>query len=178
LLGWSPLQMALALLPAGLLVAFGAPRAGGQVGRFGAGRMTAAGLASLLVGYLLFLRVDVHSDYLSIMLPSVLFLGVGFALAFPALNIAATTGVADDEQGLASGLVQSSFQIGSAVVMAAVTAVITQSRAVGDDSARAVLASYYPGLGVVAGVAALGLVIALSGAGKISNPASLPSRDR
>ena len=49
------------------------------------------------------------------------------------------------------------------------TAVITQSRVAGDDSARAVLASYYPGLGVVAGVAALGLVVALSGARKRYN---------
>jgi predicted MFS family arabinose efflux permease len=164
LLGWSPLQMALALLPAGLLVAFGAPRAGGQVNRFGASRLVAAGLAALLVAYLLFLRVDVDSGYLASMLPSVLLLGVGFALAFPSLNIEATAGVSDDEQGLASGLVQSSFQIGSAVVMAVVTAVITQSHVAGDDSARAVLASYYPGLAVVAGTAALGLVVALSGA--------------
>jgi hypothetical protein len=124
----------------------------------------AIGLAALLGAYLWFLRIDIHSGYLASMLPSVLLVGVGFALAFPALNIEATAGVSDDEQGLASGLVQSSFQIGSAVVMAVVTAVITQARVPGDDSAHAVLASYYPGLGVVAGAAALGLVVALSGA--------------
>jgi len=163
LLGWSPLEMALALLPAGLLVAFGAPRIGGVVGRFGANRLVAAGLASLLVGYILFLRIDVGSDYLTTILPSVLLLGLGFVLAYPSLNIEATAGVADDEQGLASGLVHSSFQIGTAVVMAVVTAVITQARTAGDNSAEAVLASYYPGLGLVAGVAALGLVVALSG---------------
>jgi MFS family permease len=164
LLGWPPLKMALALLPAGLLVAFGAPRAGRLVNRFGAGGLVAAGMAALLVGYLLFLRIDLQSGYLSTILPSILLLGVGFALAFPALNIAATNGVADEEQGLASGLVQSSFQIGSAVVMAAVSAVISQARTPGDDSAASVLASYRPGLALVAGVAALGLVIALSGA--------------
>jgi predicted MFS family arabinose efflux permease len=165
LLGWSPLEMALALLPAGLMVAFGAPRMGGLVNRFGSRRLVAAGLASLLAAYLLFLRVGAEPDYLAAILPSVLLLGVGFALAFPSVNIEATSGVDDSEQGLASGLVQSSFQIGSAVVMAAVTAVITQARPAGDDSAAAVLASYYPGLGLVAGVAAVGLVVALSGSG-------------
>jgi MFS family permease len=160
--GWSPLQMALALLPAGLLVAFGAPRAGGLVNRFGAGRLVTAGLSALLLGYLLFLRIEVDSPYLAGILPSVLLLGIGFALAFPALNIQATNGVADHEQGLASGLVQSSFQIGSAVVMAAVTAVITQAQA-GDTSVQGVLASFRPGLAVVAGVAGLGVVITLAG---------------
>lgn len=164
LLRWSPLQMALALLPCGLLVAVGSPRAGSLVNRFGARRLIALGLASVLLGYLLFLRIDVQANYAAAILPSVLLLGVGFALAFPSLNIEATAGVADEEQGLASSLLQSSFQIGSAIVMAAVTAVITQASVVGDESARAVLASYYPGLGLVAGVAALGLVIVLSGA--------------
>lgn len=162
--GWSPVEMALALLPAGLLVAFGAPRTGRLVTRFGANRLVAGGLASLLVGYLLLLRVDIDSGYLAVILPSVLFLGLGFAFAFPAVNIEATSGVTDDEQGLASGLVQSSFQIGSAVVMAAVTAVITQARDLSDESPRAVLASFHPGLWLVAGVAALGLATALSGA--------------
>ena len=162
LLGWSPLRMALALLPAGLMVAFGAPRAGGLVSRFGAGRLVSAGLASLLVGYLLFLRIDVRADYLTNILPSVLLLGLGFALAFPSLNIMATAGVSDEEQGLASGLVQTSFQVGGAVVLAAVTAVI-QAGSGADTTASGVLASYRPALALVTGVAALGLVLSLAG---------------
>jgi hypothetical protein len=53
-----------------------------------------------------------------------LFAGLGFALAYPALNIQALSGVRDDEQGLASGLVGSSFQIGGAIVLAITTAVL------------------------------------------------------
>ena len=45
-----------------------------------------------------------------------LLIGIGFALGFPALNVAATAGVADHEQGLASGLVNTSFQVGGALV--------------------------------------------------------------
>src|SRR5205085_9636078 len=52
------------------------------------------------------------------------FAGLGFALAYPSLNIQALSGVRDDEQGLASGLVGSSFQIGGAIVLAITTAVL------------------------------------------------------
>jgi hypothetical protein len=56
-----------------------------------------------------------------------LLLGVGFALAFPSINAQATAGVAEHEQGLASGLVNTSIQIGGAVVLAVVTAILGNS---------------------------------------------------
>jgi MFS family permease len=161
LLGWSPLVMALAFLPAGLIVAFGGPRTDRLVDRFGTGPVIAAGLALFVPGYALFLRIGEHPAYLAVILPTMLLLGAGFALAFPALNIQATSGVSDDEQGLASGLVQTSFQLGGAVVLAAVTAVVA---ARGGETARtphAVLSGYYPALAVVTGVAALGLLTAV-----------------
>ena len=53
--GWSALEMALAFLPAGLVVAFGAPRSGDLVERFGLNRVIAAGMSSFVVSYALFL---------------------------------------------------------------------------------------------------------------------------
>jgi sugar phosphate permease len=53
-----------------------------------------------------------------------LLLGLGFALCFPSINAQATAGVADHEQGLASGLVNTSLQIGGAVMLAVISAVI------------------------------------------------------
>ena len=156
LLGWSPLSMALAFLPAGLIVAFGGPRAGALVNRFGAAPVVTAGLTSLALGYALFLRIDVHPNYPLLILPSMLLLGLGFALAFPALNIQATSGVADDEQGLASGLVQTAFQVGGAITLAVVTVVIGANTH-GTTSA-ATLAGYRPGLVLVLGVALAGVV--------------------
>ncbi|HVV19599.1 MAG TPA: MFS transporter [Pseudonocardiaceae bacterium] len=163
LLGWSPLVMALAFLPAGLLVAFGGPRTGALVNRFGSPRIVVAGLISLFAGYALFLRVGVVPDYPVMILPSMLLLGLGFALAFPALNIQATNGVADDEQGLASGLVQTAFQVGGAITLAVVTAVISASTT-GTRPAQ-VLAGYHPGLVLVTCVALAGVLatLALSG---------------
>jgi EmrB/QacA subfamily drug resistance transporter len=160
LLGWSPLVMALAFLPAGLLVAFGGPRTGALVNRFGSAPVVVTGLVSLFAGYALFLRVGIVPNYPAMILPSMLLLGVGFALAFPALNIQATSGVGDDEQGLASGLVQTAFQVGGAVTLAVVTAVISASTT-GNRPAQ-VLASYHPGLVLVACVALAGVLVTLA----------------
>ena len=57
------------------------------------------------------------------MLPTFLLAGIGFALAFGPLNVAGTSGVAPEEQGLAGGLLNTSFQFGGALVLAVVTAV-------------------------------------------------------
>jgi EmrB/QacA subfamily drug resistance transporter len=163
LLGWSPLEMALAFLPAGLLVAFGGPRTGGLVNRIGSSRVLVLGALSFVPGYALFLRIGPEPHYVSVVLPSILLIGLGFALSFPAFNIQATAGVADHEQGLASGLVQTSFQVGGAVGLAVVTAVVAANGEATAGTPGAVLDSYYPALAVVTGVAALGLAIALSG---------------
>jgi MFS family permease len=153
-LGWSAIHTALAFLPAGLLVAFGAPRIGGLVDRFGTSRIIAAGAVAFVAGYALFLRV-VAVPYTLTVLPTMLLLGLGFALCFPSLNMQATMGVADHEQGLASGLVNTSFQVGGALVLAIVSAVASGS---GD-----IVDLYRTAIGVVAGVAVLGLVVALAG---------------
>ncbi len=121
--GWSALQMGLAIFPAGLLVAVLAPRVAPLVTRFGVTRLILVGLSSTAVAYALFLRVDLDSSYLSSMLPTFLLAGVGFGLAYGPLNIAATNGIAAQEQGLAGGLVNTSFQFGGALVLAVVTAV-------------------------------------------------------
>ncbi|BCB84006.1 hypothetical protein Psuf_013190 [Phytohabitans suffuscus] len=156
-LGWSPLAMAMAFLPGGLIVAFGGPRTARLVNRFGTGRVVAAGLVSFMAAYLLFLRIDGEPRYAGVILPTMLLLGLGFALAYPSLNIQATAGVADDEQGLASGLVQASFQVGGAIVLAGVTAVI----ATAEPARGTVPDSFYPAIWLVTATAAFGLAVTL-----------------
>jgi hypothetical protein len=70
--------------------------------------------------------------------------------------------VADHEQGLASGILQTSFQVGGAVVLAAVTAVI-DVRGAGRVVSAPTLAAYRPALGVITGVAVAGAAVALTG---------------
>jgi predicted MFS family arabinose efflux permease len=155
--GWSALETALAFLPAGMLVAFGAPRIGPLVDRFGTSRLIALGALSLLAGYALFLRLDGTPSYVGLMLPTMLLLGIGFALTFPATNIQAVAGVADHEQGLASGLLNTSFQIGGAVGLAVISAVVSSG-----GGGAPTLDDFQSAIPVVVGVAVVGLAIAAS----------------
>jgi len=156
--GWSPVETALAFLPAGILVAVGSPRIGPLVDRLGAPRVIALGTAATAIGYALVLRFDAEAQYLTVLLPTMLLIGIGLMLLFPALNIQATMGVANHEQGLASGLVQTSFQIGGAIGLAIVTAVVSTGSAEGD-----VFGAYHTAVGVALAVAALGLLVAIVG---------------
>src|ERR671937_194341 len=69
LLGWSALETALAFLPAGLIVAFGAPRVGPLTDRYGTERLLVIGALAFVIGYALFLRIDDGSSYVLVMLP-------------------------------------------------------------------------------------------------------------
>ncbi|MBT2519435.1 MFS transporter [Arthrobacter sp. ISL-28] len=164
-LGWSPLGMALALLPTGLLVASSAPFGDRLIDRFGAPRLILTGLAALTLGYVLFLRVGTAPNYMTDILPSVLLLGVGFALAFPSINVQATAGIQNSEQGLAAGLIQTSTQVGAALVLAVTTAIVSghgsPSEAGGAVDAAAMLEQYRPGLILSAAVALAALLIAV-----------------
>jgi EmrB/QacA subfamily drug resistance transporter len=176
---WSPLVTALAFLPAALIVALGSPRTGAIVDRFGTGPTVAAGVVAHVAAYALFFQVDARSNYLTSVLPSMVLLGIGFMLAFPALNIQATSGIPDSEQGLAGGLLNTFVQIGGAIVLAVVTAVVTASGGA-DVSAAALLAAFRPALSVIAGVSVVGLLVAASGlvrrrrtvAGPVPEPAT------
>jgi predicted MFS family arabinose efflux permease len=168
--GWSPVETALAFLPAGLLVAVGSPRLGSLVDRLGTPRVIAIGAAASFAGYALVLRFDAIPDYAAVLLPTMLLLGIGFMLLFPTLNIQATSGVADHEQGLASGLVQSSFQIGGAMGLAIVTAVVS-ARAGESADPDVLLGAYRTAVWVTVAVAAVGLVVALGGLARERRPA-------
>ncbi len=108
--GWSALATALAFLPAGVLVAAASTRMGPALDRFGPPRIIAVAFVCLAAGYAWFLRIGPAPDYPAVILPSVLLIGAAFGLGFSSLNIQATAGVADQEQGLASGILQTSFQ--------------------------------------------------------------------
>ncbi|MFF7451705.1 MULTISPECIES: MFS transporter [unclassified Streptomyces] len=163
LLGWSALHTALAFLPAGTLVALSATKVGAVIDRFGTPRLIVAGFALMVVGYLLFLRIDLDPDYAAVILPTMLLVGAAFALTFPSLNVQATNGVDEHEQGMVSGLLNTSVQVGGALFLAVVAAVLTANAPAEGASRQAVLDSYLPGLTVVTGIAVAGLLISLTG---------------
>jgi MFS family permease len=157
-LGWSPLQMGLGLLPVGLMVAGSSVFSDKLVDRFGTARIIAVSLTVMAVGYLAFLRLDTSPSYLTMILPAVLLIGIGW-IGFPAINIQATNGIDDDEQGLAAGVLQTSMQVGAAVVLAITTAIIATDADV-TASPQAALASYRPGLVFAAAVSIVGALVA------------------
>jgi hypothetical protein len=112
-------------------------------------------LASTAIAYALFLRIDVRSSYVTEMMPTFVLIGVGFTLAYGPLNIAATNGIDPEEQGLAGGLVTTSFQLGGAVVLAIVAAVNTATTST--SSPQAVLDGFHAALLVPVAVAILGM---------------------
>jgi EmrB/QacA subfamily drug resistance transporter len=172
--GWSPLETGLAIFPGGLLVALLAPRIAPLVMRFGIRRLITAGLASTAVAYALFLPIGLDSGYATAMLPTMVLAGLGFALAYGPLNIAATNGVAAHEQGLASGLVSTSFQFGGALVLAVVTAV-NNAYTGADGSPQALLDGFQAAIVVPVIAAGLGVVVTALRVGTRVQPGAEPA---
>jgi len=160
---WSAIGTALAFLPAGVIVAVLSMRTAGLLSRFGTEGLIATAFVALVAAYGLFLRAGVTPDYPAVMLPTVILVGVAFGFGFSALTVSATSGVRNEQQGLAASLFQTSFQVGGAVVLAVVTAVVEAGGGNTITSPAAVLAAYRPALYLIAGVAVLGLAAALSG---------------
>lgn len=98
--------------------------------RFGAHRLVLPGLAMIAAGLLLFARVPVHGSYWTDSLPSMLLMGLGVGVCFPALATLAMSGATPADAGLASGLINTTTQVGAAVglaVLATLSATRTQS---------------------------------------------------
>jgi EmrB/QacA subfamily drug resistance transporter len=168
--GWSALETGIAIFPAGLLVALISSRVALLVGRFGTTRLIVTGLALISVAYALFLPIGLNSSYQFAMLPTFILSGIGFGLAFGPLNIAATMGVPAHEQGLAGGLINTSFQFGGALVLAVVTAV-NNANTGHDGTKQALLDGFHPAL-VVSLVAALGGLLVMTVRGRASRVAA------
>jgi Na+/melibiose symporter-like transporter len=166
-LGWSPLETGLAFTASSLVTAVVGPRAGALASRVGADVLALAGGIATLGASLVLLRIGTTTD-LPVILTARLLAGLGFALAYPSLNIQALSGVRDDEQGLASGLVGSSFQVGGAIVLAITTAVLVGAA---PDHATAVQTVSGFKAGIYVTVAANGLLILVSTSGLLAERA-------
>jgi len=128
-LHFGPLDAGLAFLPMSLTIMACATQAGGLVARFGAGPVLATGLALMAAGLALFGGISVNGSYISdFLLPSLL-TAIGIGLSIVPSTIAATATVAPGEAGLASGLVNTSRQMGGALglaILASLAALFTR----------------------------------------------------
>jgi EmrB/QacA subfamily drug resistance transporter len=164
-LGYSPLEIGLAFLPANLIMAaFSIGLSAKLVMRFGFRAPLATGLGLAAVGLLLFTRAPVDGTFVVDILPSMILLGLGAGMAFNPVLLAAMSDVAPEEAGLASGIVNTSFMMGGAVGLA-VLASISASRTAnlldaGESQASALTGGYHlaflVGALFAAGAAAIG----------------------
>src|SRR3954471_17186156 len=160
-LGWGPLKPGLVFMSSSLVTATVGPRAGALATRLGTTPILLAGSVALVGSSIAFLDIGLSSNY-AVIVGSRLLAGLGFGLAYPTLNIQALTGVRDDEQGLASGLVGSSFQLGGAIVLAIATATIL-AHTPADATAAQTVHAFTAGTSVSAAAALLLIAIAVAG---------------
>ncbi|MGW0485475.1 MFS transporter [Nonomuraea sp. NPDC003214] len=159
--GWSSLQTGLAMLVIGMDTVLAPTLTPRLVNRFGNARVLFGGLVVAALGYALFLPIGMDWTYAA-MLPTMLLLGLAFSLAYGPLTMAATDGVAEHEHGLASGLLYTAFQFGTALGLSAVTAVSVAALG-GAATPEAALDSLRLALLVPVGAAVAGVVIAAFG---------------
>ncbi len=118
-LGYSPLEVGLAFLPANLIMAaFSVALSAKLVMRFGIKPPLSIGLGVAALGLLLFARAPVAGNYVIDVLPALILLGCGAGVAFNPLLLAAMSDVEPQDAGLASGLVNTAFMMGGALGLA------------------------------------------------------------
>jgi EmrB/QacA subfamily drug resistance transporter len=163
-LGFSPIQAGLAFLPFTAGIVIGAGLAQRLVPRLGAREVPLIGMALAVAGLLLFLRLEPDGTYLSDLLPGIILVSIGMGLTFVPITLIATSGMPADDAGLASGLFNTSQQIGGALglaILSTLAASATTSSLAGDtgrptqaDEAQALVDGFH--------VAFLGSAIAVA----------------
>jgi hypothetical protein len=119
-LGYGPMEVGLAFLPANLIMAlFSLGLSAKLVMRFGIRLPLAVGLAFAACGLLLFAHASEHGHFVRDILPSMILLGVGAGVAFNPVLLAAMNDVGPSESGLASGVVNTAFMMGGSLGLAA-----------------------------------------------------------
>jgi predicted MFS family arabinose efflux permease len=166
--GFDPIQTGLAFFPMAVGVVVGAQLAGRGTVRFGAGPLLALGMALICAGLLLFARAPTDATFWVDIFPVSLLPALGIGLAFVPVTIAAMAGSAPHESGLASGLVNTSRQVGGSLGLAVLATIATARTAdlAGHVALRPALASGFHHAFVVGGV--------IAGVGAITSAFLLP----
>ena len=124
-LGFSALKTGVAYLPLTLTLIGASGVASRLVDRFTPKPVLVAGVLISVGGFVLLTGLSAHSAYGSHVLPAMILLGVGLGLSFVAVTIAGTSGVASEDSGLASGLLNTTQQVGGSIGLAIMTSVAT-----------------------------------------------------
>jgi predicted MFS family arabinose efflux permease len=124
-LGFSALKTGVAYLPLSLTLIGASAVASRFVGRFTPKPIRVAGLLISTGGFVLLTSVSGRGDYASHVLPAMIILGAGMGMSFVPVTIAGTTGAAPGDSGLASGLLNTTQQVGGSLGLAILSSVAT-----------------------------------------------------
>jgi EmrB/QacA subfamily drug resistance transporter len=164
-LGYSPLKTGVAYLAVAGTSIIWANVAAQVVNRMGVKPTLVFGMAMMTVGLLYFTQVSVGGSYWSDLFPGFLIIGLGLPFAFIPITIAAVAGVRHQEQGLASGLINTTQQIGGALGIAVLSTVAnttaTSDQAAGVPVPEALTHGFQNAFWVGVGVAAAGVLVSL-----------------
>jgi EmrB/QacA subfamily drug resistance transporter len=166
ILGYNPLEVGLAFLPT--TVVMGTLSLGYSeklIMRFGPRNMLIPGMVLVAIALLLFARTPVDGRYVPDLLPQLLLFGVGIGISFPSLMTLAMSGATPEDAGLASGVVNTSAQVGGAIglaVLATLASGKTESALdAGASHAAALNSGFHLAYVVGAGLVAAALAIAI-----------------
>ncbi|MEA2157066.1 MAG: hypothetical protein QOE11_3206 [Solirubrobacteraceae bacterium] len=165
-LGYDALQIGLAFLPTTVIMGTLSLRYSERLmTRFGARRVLVPGLVLVAVGLVMFSRAPADGSYLRDVLPVMVVMAVGIGISFPPLIALTMSGAEPHEAGLASGLVNTSAQVGGALGLA-VLATVSASRTAhladsGHSAAVALTGGYHLAFLIAAGLVVAAIAIAL-----------------
>jgi hypothetical protein len=170
-LNYDALETGLAFLPVSTLIGILSLGFSARLSeRFGATAVLVPGLGLLAIGLVGFARVPVDGSYLADVLPVMIPIGIGAGLFFPSLTTLAVSGVSPSESGLASGLLNTTLQVGGAIglaVLATLAASRTDDLAAGGASdASALVGGYHLAFLIGAGLVVTAMVVALTVLGR------------
>jgi EmrB/QacA subfamily drug resistance transporter len=165
-LGYDALEVGLAFLPTTIVM--GTLSLGFSeklIMRFGPRRTLIPGVCLTVLALLLFARTPVDGSYVTDLLPPFLLIGIGMGSAFPAIMTLAMSGATPEDSGLASGLVNTSMQVGGAIGLAVLATLSTErTQSLLDDgvsNAQALTSGYHVAYLIGAGLAAIAVGIAV-----------------
>src|SRR5690242_20226137 len=165
-LGYDALEIGLAFLPVTVVMGTLSVRyAEPLVTRFGARTAVLAGMTLIAGALVVFAQAPVDGSYVTNVLPVMVLLGTGAGIAFPALMTLSMTGVDPSDAGLASGLVNTTAQVGGALGLA-VLATLSTSRTgtlarAGESHMAALTGGYHLAFWIAAGLVAAAIVVAV-----------------
>jgi EmrB/QacA subfamily drug resistance transporter len=166
-LGYTALEVGLAFLPVAVLIGALSLGVSARLNmRFGARATLVPALSLMAGGLVLFSRAPVDASYVSDILPAMVLLGTGAGLAFPSLMTLAMSSATQEDSGLASGLVNTTLQVGGALGLAVIATLSTTRTenllAGGDSQASALTGGFHLAFLIGAGLVLAALAVALS----------------